>query len=493
MNLLKKRSLIKRVIAALLVLILAATSNMVAFAAVDNNQIYGEVVNSHYLHAESSLAIANELNGSYEAEVRYSSAYDEAQKYELAKIVRDGMIARVSPIAITINTNRTDLNVIIPEIFKLAVSEELANTSSAGDYLAWSYSGYKYTGSSLVTDNGYEYNIKLNVSYYTTANEEAQVANRVNDALAAMNLNRLSEYDKIKSIYDYVCKVCNYDYSTNNNAVKFSAYAAVVKGSAVCQGYCTLLYKMLKEAGIDNRIVTSTSHSWNIVKMGNNYYNVDVTWDDSSYDNGTPYTYFLRCHNHFGDHRSQAEYTTRDFTSRYPITNECFPNCNAQNNANQTATVSVGTPVNNNNNQNTTAPAAQTNTGQQTVTVVQKTTTTQSTTVQQTAAATPKAPAKVTVKNTAIKSVTAKSKGFTVKWAKVANANGYEIQYSTSNKFTKATTKSVVINKNATTSKEIKKLKGNTKYYIRIRAYKNNNGTKCYSSWTTVKNVKTKK
>ncbi len=463
-------SFTQRVIAALLVLIFATAGNMVAFAAVDNKglnrSIYGEVTNQHFMDAQPTEDVANDISGQYLAEVKYSSAYDEAKKKELAKIVRDGMIARVSPISITINTNRTDINNIVPEIINLALSEEMADTSSAGDYLAWNYSGYKYSGTSLVTDDGYEYNINLYVSYYTTAAEEALVTSRVNDALNAMNVNSLSEYDKIKSIYDYICRVCNYDYSTNYNGKKFSAYAAMVNGSAVCQGYCTLLYKMLKEAGIENRIVTSSSHSWNIVKLGNKYYNLDATWDDSNYDNGIAYSYFLKCASHFGDHKSQQQYTGRDFTSRHPISNICYSNCNEQKeSAPPVSRVEVSMPV-----QNSTKNSS--NTVYQTVNV---------------------ASARVTVKKTKIKSVAKKSKGFKVKWNKVSNANGYEIQYSTSKKFTKGTTKKVVIKKNSTTSKAISKLKGNKKYYIRIRAYKNNNGTKCYSSWSTVNNVKTKK
>lgn len=466
----------KRIIAVLLVLILAAVSNMVAFAAVDDPQgdtrsICGESLNPIYTDFTEPNENTASINGSYSVGVRYSTANDDAQIRHLAEVVRDSMIARVSPISITIKTGRTDLNAIIPEIFNLALSEEFASNSSAGDYLAWNYSGYKYSGTSLVTDSGYEYNINLFIDYYTTAQQEAEVTKRVNDALKAMNVNNMSEYDKIKNIYNYVCRVCNYDYSSNNS-LKFSAYGAIVNGNAVCQGYCTLLYKMLKEVGIDNRIITSQTHSWNIVRFGNCYYNVDATWDDSNYDSGIEYSYFMRCSNHFANHNCESKYKANDFTSRYPIANECYANCGDKSKNDPPVTnVSVGTP----------APQP-----------VKTTTQTQTATVKQTVVknSTPK---KVTVGKTKIKSVAKKSKGFTVKWNKVSNADGYEIQYSTSNKFTKSTTKKVAVNKKATTSKAISKLKGNKKYYIRIRAYKNHNGTKCYSSWSTVKNVKTKK
>lgn len=88
--------------------------------------------------------------------------------------------------------------------------------------------------------------------------------------------------------------------------------------------------------------------------------------------------------------------------------------------------------------------------------------------------------------------ISAVSKGFKFSWKKVKDASGYQIQYSTSSKFKSA--KTVTVN-SKTTSKTIKKLKTNKKYYVRIRTYKtvkaNGNNTKVYSSWVN-KSVKTK-
>ena len=93
-----------------------------------------------------------------------------------------------------------------------------------------------------------------------------------------------------------------------------------------------------------------------------------------------------------------------------------------------------------------------------------------------------------TTKISSIKSV--KSKTIDLKWNKVSSATGYQIQYSTSSKMTNATTKT--ISKNSTTSQTIKSLKSGKKYYVRIRTYKTVNGSKIYSSWSSVKSVKTK-
>ncbi len=101
-------------------------------------------------------------------------------------------------------------------------------------------------------------------------------------------------------------------------------------------------------------------------------------------------------------------------------------------------------------------------------------------------------------KSTTLSKLTAKSKGFTVKWKKQSSqTTGYEIQYSTNSKFTKKTTEVKTINKNKTTSVKILKLKSSKKYYVRIRTYKmvtvNGKSKKIYSSWSKAKTIRTKK
>lgn len=96
-------------------------------------------------------------------------------------------------------------------------------------------------------------------------------------------------------------------------------------------------------------------------------------------------------------------------------------------------------------------------------------------------------PAKVS-----LSSVKAASKSMTVKWKKGKDVNGYEIQYSTSSSF-KSGNKTVKVTSAKTTSKVIKKLKANKKYYVRIRTYKTVKGKKFYSDWSGKKTVKIKK
>lgn len=100
-----------------------------------------------------------------------------------------------------------------------------------------------------------------------------------------------------------------------------------------------------------------------------------------------------------------------------------------------------------------------------------------------------KAPAKTTVKLSKAKKTFLKAS-----WSKVANATSYEVQYGTSKSFKGAKTVKV---SSKSSSKVLTKLKKNKKYYVRVRAVRtvkvDNKNTTLRASWSSAKNLKTKK
>lgn len=98
-------------------------------------------------------------------------------------------------------------------------------------------------------------------------------------------------------------------------------------------------------------------------------------------------------------------------------------------------------------------------------------------------------------KKTSIKSLTAGSKQFKVKWNKQkTQTTGYQISYSTDSDFENAKTK--LISNNDYSQSTIKDLKAKKKYYVKIRTYKtvkvDGKEKRIYSYWSDVKTVKTK-
>lgn len=63
-----------------------------------------------------------------------------------------------------------------------------------------------------------------------------------------------------------------------------SPYGALVNGEAICMGYTTTFQLFMDMLGIDSQIIHAMAdneeHAWNLVKLGDNYYHVDTTWDD---------------------------------------------------------------------------------------------------------------------------------------------------------------------------------------------------------------------
>ncbi len=98
-----------------------------------------------------------------------------------------------------------------------------------------------------------------------------------------------------------------------SSAVFFS-YALNVRGSgigeAVCDGYTKAYNMLLAQAGIECYRLSTSSHSWNLAKIENQYYQIDVTHDDpittmngvvvpdNTFGNpySTRYTHFLKSH-----------------------------------------------------------------------------------------------------------------------------------------------------------------------------------------------------
>ena len=89
---------------------------------------------------------------------------------------------------------------------------------------------------------------------------------------------------------------------------------------------------------------------------------------------------------------------------------------------------------------------------------------------------------------TSILKLKAGKKRASLKWRKVADASGYEVQYSLKKNF--KAKKTVRIKDAQVTSRTIKKLKKGKVYYFRIRTYRTSDGTKLYSAWSKKKKTK---
>lgn len=194
-----------------------------------------------------------------------------------------------------------------------------------GDYLLYHLDGFEAVATLKQDDEGYWFiEIKYNVSYFSTAEQEKVVKTKVKELLKTLKIDeKESDYAKIRAIYDYMCENIKYDDKHVNNEkylLKYTAYAALVNKKAVCQGYSNLFYRLALAAGVDARLIAGTahgeSHSWDIVKINSVYYNLDATWDADSYPK---YHYFLLNTKNFKNHKRTSDYSNSSFTAKYTM------------------------------------------------------------------------------------------------------------------------------------------------------------------------------
>lgn len=559
----------------------------------------GDILSYDGITSESGKKL-NAVNRSYQANQIFESL-DEAGDF-----MREGLVNHSDEIVIVIDAGACSFDSVSSSVWKNAIKH--TGRPDEGDYIQYTFGGWASSYGSY----GSFYIVDYTVEYRTSLEQERDLEVACNNLLDSLNLSGNCNYDTICTIYDYVCKNVDYDYDNlddENYKLKYTAYAALMNKTAVCQGYANLMYRLLLQCGIDCRIVDGGDHAWNIVQLDNTYYFIDATWDSTS-----GRYYFLKSKAFFDtEHDLDGYYSSYPFTSQYKYATSDFSNTKVHyfgdyttvENANCTtkglkkrvctdcgftdytniipaghafskeytideeSTCSrtgiesrhcqncdfVRDPVESDTKPHT--PTKKTYkatsfddgriltickvcgdvTGSKIIPKISKVKlSTESLTYNgtvrkptisvrsRTGSVIPKdyytvtyadgrknvGKYKVTVKfktnysgtfnkyfkinpaGTSVSSLSAVSKGFTVKWKKQATqTSGYQIRYSTSSSM--SSSKTVTISKNTTLSKKVTSLKATKKYYVQVRTYKTVNSTKYYSAWSAKKSVTTKR
>ena len=119
----------------------------------------------------------------------------------------------------------------------------------------------------------------------SNSSEEKKLAQEIINKIITKGM---SDYDKVKTIHDYIIVNVDYDYANYLNDTipsrSYTALGALKYKYAVCAGYAKLFQLMCQLAGLECTYVTGNTpsgyHAWNQVKIDGKWYNVDTTWDD---------------------------------------------------------------------------------------------------------------------------------------------------------------------------------------------------------------------
>ena len=245
---------------------------------------------------------------------------------EAGEYVREQAENRVEAFSVTVNNYEFAGEAQLMEDLLTIENALMVHTGvpTQGDYIRRHLTQYGYsvsvTSTQLISN--------WTVVYKTDAEQEKVVDERVDELIAQWDaecdIHDLSDEEKITVIYDYICDNVTYDYTHLSQGsgypLMFSAYAALIDGTAVCQGYSNLFYRLALELGVDTRIISGFGnggpHSWNIAQLDDSYYYLDSTWDAGRAD----YAYFLLGSKAFlWDHALDEEFKAEEFQKEYPV------------------------------------------------------------------------------------------------------------------------------------------------------------------------------
>ena len=109
------------------------------------------------------------------------------------------------------------------------------------------------------------------------ASATTRVFNTVDEWVAECTDDGQSVYEIEMSANDMLCELFTYASGQYDQ----SLYSAIAGNRVVCVGYSTAFAVVCNKAGIDCLVGIGDNHVWNIVNIDNQWYGVDLTWNDS--------------------------------------------------------------------------------------------------------------------------------------------------------------------------------------------------------------------
>ena len=251
---------------------------------------------------------------------------------ELAQVIRDNGMQRKSRFSVDFSGSDEEWSRLFNGMsffyYDMIVLDD-ASTSDDSDYLIGNINFSKEFMSASVEEESGNGEIIFTPTYFETADETEYVNTHTKEILAELGTSQMSDYSKVKAVHDYVCALITYTNDVDNAS---SVYGAYVRGKGLCNSYALCMYKLLLEAGVPCHWIggsagtgrDSAGHAWNIVKLGDQWYNLDATWDDEDNDK-ISYDYFLKGTADFDEadtsqvHTMDNEYYESSYLTDFPI------------------------------------------------------------------------------------------------------------------------------------------------------------------------------
>ncbi|MBE6724324.1 MAG: hypothetical protein E7576_03850 [Ruminococcaceae bacterium] len=305
--------------------------------------VYVNPLNEEVIAEEDLLSASRRSDGVQTVVVPTKDFVKVESIREAGEYVRSAMVDRKDAANVRVYIGKLSgekLSEAVQKTIDEIVDIAFAHTSNPkeGDYLSYQFDRIK-CGDKNVEGSGVRYSaslgealIPLEMAYYTDAEEEREVDEKVDELIGQLRLKEdRGAYDKVRDIYGWIVANVTYDSEHKGNLdylPQYTAHAALFDGTCVCQGYANLFYRLALEADVDARIISGKgngeNHAWNIVCLDGWYYHLDSTWD--SLQGKEEYIWFLKGQTFPNHVRSNGtgqgerfDYTSEDFNRKYPV------------------------------------------------------------------------------------------------------------------------------------------------------------------------------
>ena len=256
----------------------------------------------YYNYAKYTINKENNINKNnnyYEDNFAYIDAYKGVEIHNSKELYESIYYLVNSGIAYAeryFNINYTDFENDYNTLFK---DEDKLN---AINNFVHPYNSFESIETSL---DGYLLKITITYNDNYDNNKKNIINNEVNNLINELIKKDMNNKEKIKVIHDYIINNSVYDKNfciekdvsnckTTSSYQSDTAYGVLFEHNGICSGYTDLMAIFLNKLNIINYRVTNENHTWNAVKLDNNWYHLDVTWDDPISDKDIlAHNYFL--------------------------------------------------------------------------------------------------------------------------------------------------------------------------------------------------------
>ena len=142
-----------------------------------------------------------------------------------------------------------------------------------------------------VSTNSFD-KVEIRIEKAYTNDNINSINQRLDQIIKEIITDDMSDKEKITVFHNYIIDNTVYDSNyleTNLNDIDNPSHKALGPlffGKALCGGYADVMAIFLNRLNIPNYRISSSDHIWNFVYLDNNWYHLDLTWDDPVTDSG---------------------------------------------------------------------------------------------------------------------------------------------------------------------------------------------------------------